>query len=98
MLPKHIPWRFCTGDQAISNGPCLLHGLIYILSTSDAIIYLYDDVAANSERLLGYFRASTMSNQPVRFDPPMLCERGLYIDFYAGPIYAWVGFEPVSLE
>lgn len=73
-------WRNIDGDTLIARGPCLLHTLFVLTSTTggDATVYEGQDTGSGTKII----RLEGTANEirSVHFSPPLPCQRGLYVD------------------
>ena len=88
---KEYAWKWVTADELLSKVACDLHQVIFSGSTKGSHITIYNGENTNGE-LIGVFEAQASPSLPIKFDPPIYCRRGLYIDVYSyfqGCLVSW---------
>ena len=72
-------WRNTDADLLVHRGPCLLHGVVVVANSNGGGITLYEGQDTDSGDKITRVQGSEDISKPVRFDPPLPCQRGLYV-------------------
>lgn len=66
-------------DTRITTHPALLHGLVVLASAGGGAVTVYAGQDTSGQKIGTFEGANNISN-PIRFDPPLSCPSGLYVD------------------
>lgn len=90
-------WENVSVDSVISTGPCLLSDVVLLVATTGGDVTLYDGVDALAGRKIGRFEGSANQSKPIHFEPPLLCQQGLYVDVGANVtecLVCFISYQP----
>jgi len=73
-------WRRVTGDGIVVRGPVLLYGIEYNGNANGPLATVYEGLDAVSGQVLCSLAALKDVDNNKRFNPPLFCDRGIYID------------------
>lgn len=91
MGSKEYSWKWLTADELLSHGACELCQIVFSGSTKGSQVTPYDGENTLGKKI-GIFEAQASPSLPIRFDPPIYCRRGLYIDvgsYFNGVLVVW---------
>jgi len=72
-------WTNISVDTRITTHAALLHGLILLCSTTGGDVTVYSGQDTSGQKI-GRFEGTADVSLPIRFDPPLECDSGLYVD------------------
>jgi len=75
-----MAWTTTTVDTIITNAAAVLHGLVLLASADGGDVTLYDGTDPAGGRKIATFKGTAHKSKPIHFRPPLLCERGIYVD------------------
>ena len=87
-----------TADNLLFPGPCLLGGLVLLVSVTGGDVSLYNGNDAQSGALIGTFKGEANISEPIIFPWPLRCERGLYVDVGSNVTELLVFYKPARLD
>jgi hypothetical protein len=87
-----------TADTLITTHPCWLHGVFINASAAGGDVVVYEGQDPTSGRLLAHLDGGANATNALRFDPPLWCERGLYLDVGSNVSQVTVHYTPQSLN
>jgi hypothetical protein len=87
-------WSNVTADALITTHPALFHGVTLLTSAAAGDVTVYEGQDAVSGRKIGTFKAAANISWSVRFQPPLKCDRGIYIDVGSNVTEAIVHWSP----
>lgn len=80
MESMEYPWKWVTGDELLSHGPC---ELIYAQAVSDGgkiqDTWIYDGESTSGDKIINLQKGTT-GNITLSPRKPLYCRRGLYVD------------------
>lgn len=80
-MENDYTWQRLTGDNRVSNSPCLIATVVVMPHDSKkAKAVLYDGESASDPQIIEIKTDSQVSKQ-ISFNPPLKTQRGLFIDF-----------------
>jgi len=85
-------------DTLITSHPAWLHSLIITDSVAGAGATVYEGQDATSGRQIAHFHGPNNDSFQAVFDPPLWCERGIYVDLEANVDHLVIHYTPQSLN
>lgn len=73
-------WTNVTADKVVTAQPALLHALVLLASAAGGAVTIYEGQDTSSGRKILTVKGQANVSRPVRFQPPLRCERGIYVD------------------
>jgi len=73
-------WIRITTSQVVSRLPCLFRSVVVTPNgeSNKGLVTVYNGVSTSDPELYA-IRAGTGESKQVTFDPPLVCDRGLYV-------------------
>jgi len=75
-----VGWTNTAVDGVITSAPCNLHGLVFRGRDAAANLTLYSGRDTGGRKIATFYVASADTSKVIHFSPPLLCERGIYLD------------------
>jgi len=75
-----MAWTNLTGDTIVTSAAAMLHGVVLLASSAGGDATVYDGTDPNGGRKILTVKGAANVSNPVAFYPPLVCERGLYVD------------------
>jgi len=97
-MPSFARWRNVTSDQAVSRHPALLHGVILLTKETGGDATIYEGQGAVAANKIVQLQGGSGVSLPVYFDPPLACQRGIYVDIGGQVLEVLVHFTPLPLN
>jgi len=88
-------WTRGIGDRLISEGPCLLHCLLFEAGDSDRYIDVYDGRDKDSGKLFSRHKMTFEETHCDSFDGGVPFATGIYIDAESSEEKITIVFEPL---
>jgi len=82
-------------DVIAQVGETFLYGLDITASLAAGAVTIYEGLDASSGRRINTFKTDATFTTPIRFNPPLYLQRGLFIDVGANIEGVTVYFKPV---
>lgn len=89
-------WAYLTGDTLVTALPVALHAVVIHTTAAGAHANVYEGQDVSSGRLIIAVAGPANQSRPINFDPPILCERGLYVDFETNVEDVTVVYSPLA--
>lgn len=90
-----MAWTNTTADAVITNAPAYLHGLTLLASAAGGDVTVYDGADPGAGRKILTAKGAANVSLPIAFYPPLLCERGIYLDVGSSVTEVTVHWDPV---
>lgn len=91
-------WVRIITAQVVSKAPCLLKGVVVTPNGegNKGLVTLYDGESASDPSIYP-IRAGVGETKQVIFDPPVVCDRGLYVVLGSHVDECLIQYEPVKI-
>lgn len=73
-------WTVVTADAVISTVPCEVSLLVFRCNDNTGNLALYDGLDSGGRYVATFFADTVDSSKVVPFAPPLVMERGLFLD------------------
>ncbi len=89
-----MAWERATSSREVVRGPARITGLVVLSARTDDGVSVYDGRDATSGYLIGEFQGEAAISTPFKFDPPVLCENGIYLSLDSNVTEVLVNYLP----
>lgn len=75
-----MAWTNTAVDTIVTNAPAYLHGIVLLASAAGGDATIYDGTDPTAGRKVLTVKGPANVSNPIAFYPPLVCERGIYLD------------------
>ena len=87
-------YRWLTADEQVIEHPCLLKGIVLLVSTTGGDVTLYEGLGTAGSSQIGRFEGIADQSTPIDLHG-LLLERGLYVDIGSNVTGVLVIYKPI---
>ena len=98
MAQPGVGFTRLTASAIVNEGETLLYGCLLTVTVDTSFISIYEGLDAVSGRLLANVLGLAIHSLPVKFDPPIFLDRGLYVVIGATVTEATMFWLPLVME
>jgi hypothetical protein len=85
-------------DALVNEGETLLLGIDVLASSAGGDVTVYEGLDAESGRKVGTYKGAANVTNPIRFNPPLFLDRGLFLDIGTNITEVTAQFIPARLD
>lgn len=90
-----MAWSNVVADGVVTSHAAVLHGLVLLASAAGGDITVYDGTDPNGGRKILTAKGAANVSNPIPFYPPLICERGIYVDVGTSVTEVLIHWDPL---